>query len=762
MPLFSVRRLPWVRRFAAAGLAIAFCAAPADAADQGGSGEQIYRRQCAACHGASGEGTQDSYPQPLVGKHSLEQLADYIARSMPEDAPGTCVGDDARKVAAFVYDAFYSPVAQERNRPARIELSRLTVRQYENALADLLGSFRAPAVRDERRGLHGQYFKSKHFGGGRIVDRTDPAIQFDFGAAGAQPGKIDADGFSIRWQGSVLALESGDYEFIVKTPNAARLWINRSDRPLIDAWVRSGGESERRESIRLLGGRRYALRLDFMKSQEKTASVVLEWKPPHRAAEVIPSRHLSPGSVPEVFVLQTPFPPDDRSVGYERGTSISQAWEQATTEAAVEAAAYVAGRLQELSGVGDAPDRGVRTRAFCREFVERALRRPLTGEQERVYVVRRFEGAADPETAVKRVVLMALKSPRFLYRETGGRPDAYDAASRLSFAIWDSLPDGPLLEAARAGRLATRAQVVSQAERMVGAPAARAKLRDFFFDWLKVREVPDISKDPAKYPAFEPAVASDLRTSLDLFLGDVISSDASDFRQVLLADSVYLNGRLARFYGADLPRDAPFQKVSLDAGRRAGVLTHPYLMATFAYTGSTSPIHRGVFLARNVLGRSLRPPPVAVAPLAADLHPGLTTRQRVALQTRPETCQSCHAMINPLGFALEHFDAVGRMRSEDMGRPVDASGSYLDRRGQLAKFAGARDLAVFLAGSDEVHEAFVEYLFHNMVRQPIRAYGAHALADLTRTFAEHEFSVGRLAVAIAALAAMPPQSAAGQ
>ncbi len=163
---------------------------------------------------------------------------------------------------------------------------------------------------------------------------------------------------------------------------------------------------------------------------------------------------------------------------------------------------------------------------------------------------------------------------------------------------------------------------------------ARAKLRDFFFQWLKVDQPPDLAKDAKLYPGFDAAVASDLRASLDLFLEDVAWGESSDFRQLLLDHSAYMNGRLAKVYGADLPADAPFKKVALEK-ERAGVITHPYLLSTFAYTSSSSPIHRGVFLARSVLGKTLRPPPEAVAPLPADLHAGMTTRQRVAMQTNP-------------------------------------------------------------------------------------------------------------------------------
>jgi hypothetical protein len=487
------------------------------------------------------------------------------------------------------------------------------------------------------------------------------------------------------------------------------------------------------------------------------ASVALQWKLPHRVDEVIPARHLMPTIFPESFVLSTPFPPDDRSVGYERGTTISKAWEQATTDAAIEVAGYVASHLRELSGVSDdASDRGTRLRDFCRKFAERAFRRPLGDEERAVYVDRQFEEARDPATAVKRVVLLVLKSPRFLYQGLGAQ-DAYEVASRLSFGLWDSLPDQALLDAAKAGQLANVDQVSRQAERMASDLRTRAKLREFFFQWLKVDQVPDVAKDRTLFPEFNEAIAADLRSSLDLFIEDAVWGKSSDFRELLTADSVHLNGRLARFYGASLPPDAPFQKVPLDAKDRAGVLTHPYLLATFAYTATSSPIHRGVFIARSVLGLSLRPPPEAFTPLPPDLHPQLNTRERIALQTSPQACRSCHNMINPLGFTLENYDAVGRFRALEKGRPVDATGSYQTRSGDVANFAGVRELAQFLAGSQETHDAFVEQLFHQLVKQPIRAFGSHAAADLRQSFVAHDYSIRDLVVRIVATAALAPR-----
>ena len=202
----------------------AFCLAslpsPA-AADR--TGEEIYKQDCLSCHGKQGEGSKD-YGHPLVGDRSVDQLAKFIAKTMPEDDPGTCVGEDAEKVAAYIYDAFYSKTAQARNKPPRIELSRLTVRQYRNAVADLIGSFRAPGQWDDPSGLHGEYFKTQRFRqarSDRIIDRVDPTVQFDFGVnLPGRPEDRSATSSPIRWEGSVLAPETGDYEFIVRTEHA--------------------------------------------------------------------------------------------------------------------------------------------------------------------------------------------------------------------------------------------------------------------------------------------------------------------------------------------------------------------------------------------------------------------------------------------------------------------------------------------------------------------------------------------------------------
>jgi cytochrome c553 len=773
---------PLLNHIARSGWLLAFALSMAAAtAEEPKSGEQIYKSLCIRCHGASGQGDPVENPKPLAGDKSIEELARLIDKTMPDGEPEKCDAAESQRVAEYIYGAFYSPAAQARNQPPRVELSRLTVRQYQNALADLVGSFREPARWGSERGLKGDYSKSGRRGGGgrrrgsdgAAFSRVDPQVKFDFGESSPDPEKIPPEQFGIRWEGSLLAPETGEYEFIVRTEQSARLYVNDLRQPLIDALIKSGNDTEYRGAIRLLGGRVYPLRLEFSKSKQgvddsKTkkpmlgkASISLEWKLPHLPPEVIPARCLSPERTSEIYVVGAPFPPDDRSVGYERGTSISKAWDQATTDGTIETTGYVLSRLSELAGVNDdAPDRAAWLREFCRKFAERAFRRPLSDELRRVYVDQHFEAAENPEAAVKHALLLVLKSPRFLYRELGGSGgDGYDVASRLSFAMWDSVPDDELLRAAAEGKLATKEEVLAQAERMVGDLRTRAKVRQFFQQWLRIEQVPDLAKAPDRYPEFTEEVAADLRTSLDLFLEEVIWGGRSDFRDLLLAEAVPMNGRLSGLYGGDLAADSPFTSVPLKEGDRAGLLSHPYLLAAFAYTENSSPIHRGVFISRSLLGRSLRPPPEAVTPLAPELHAELTTRERVELQTKSEACMSCHGMINPLGFTLEHYDAIGRHRSLENGKPIDARGSYLTRSGETVRFGGIRELAKFLAESDEAHSAFVEQLFHHLVKQPVRAYGPRTLAELKQAFGKNEYSIRQLVAQIAARAAVGPEAA---
>jgi len=322
--------------------------------------------------------------------------------------------------------------------------------------------------------------------------------------------------------------------------------------------------------------------------------------------------------------------------------------------------------------------------------------------------------------------------------------------------------------------------VASQARRMLGDPRARAKLQAFLQHWLQMDRVEPVAKDATLFPGFTPEVIADLRTSLNLFLKEAAWNGPADQRTLLLADYIFLNHRLARFYGVApsmVSPDAPhspgaasdgagwaggagqeftddFVKVKLDPGERSGVLTHPYLLAAFAYQKQSSPIHRGVFLTRNIVGRALKPPPIAQTFDDASFAPNLSMREKVVQLTRAQACQGCHSVINPLGFSLEHYDAVGRFRTRENDRPIDAVSEYVTDDGQKIRLAGARDVAVFAADSEPAQNAFIEQLFHQVAKQPMLAYGADVMDRLRHSFVASQHNLPQLLADIATVSAL--------
>jgi len=766
MPPSNVAAMTMTRHVHAIVCLVAICFALGPhgliAAEQTPDGRAIFRQHCAKCHGKNGEGVKGKYDDALHGDWSIEKLTRVIEKTMPEDDPDKINGPAVEAVARYINDAFYSREARARNHPARVELARLTNRQYVNTVADLLRHFAEDeASPSAERGLRGNYRSRLGRGDGnrKNFDRVDRRVDFNFDAGSAEAEQLGTgtNEINVTWRGSVLAPETGDYEFIVNTPNGARLWVNDEETQIIDAWVASGKLDEHKATIRLLGGRAYPLRLEFFKAaKDKTASIVLRWKPPHGAVEPIPARSLSTARTTPTFVVTTPFPPDDSSVGYERGVAVSKAWDEATTQAAIETANHVVRHLDRFSrSKASDTNRTARVQAFCEEFVTVAFRRPLTAAQKREYVANHFKKNVKPDDAVKRVVLLTLKSPRFLYPGfDAAKPDDFEVASRLSFGLWDSLPDRELIKQAAQGVLRRPEQTSRQAARMLDDPRARAKIHHFLQHWLQMNHVEDFSKDTTLYPGFTPEIVSDLRTSLNLFLDDVVWSKSSDYRRLLLEDDLFVNNRLAQFYGVSTNADDDFVKVSLDPKQRSGVVTHPYLLAAFSYQKTSSPIHRGVFLTRNIVGRALKPPPVAVAFNEAEFAPNLTMREKISELTRPTACQTCHSVINPLGFSLEHYDAVGRFRTQEGDRAIDAAGEYTTDEGEKVRLTGARDVAEFAVNSEHAQNAFIEQLFHQVVKQPVRAYGPDAQDRLRQSFAKSGFNIQRLLVDIATLSAL--------
>ncbi len=747
---------------------------PAPWADERDDGRAIYQQLCQACHGDRGQGSA-AHDEPLRGELSLEALATYIADSMPEEDPDLCIGDDARQVAQYIFHAFYSHSTDHASGSPALDFSRLTVRQFRESVADVLGNFAAPPERTGQSGLQAHYFAARHWTGDRkLAEQIDPTIDFaegvpHFDATGeyAQlPKKEKPDenkmneGFSVYWSGALIAPYTGQYTIMVRSRNGFQLRLNGADAPLIDRKVRSDDIEEHTASIFLLGGRAYPLRIEFFSYPDPPARIQLLWIPPHGAMEVIPSSLLMPEIVAETPAIATSFPPDDASAGYERGTTISREWDEAVTAAALEVADWVGDRLWRLAGTADtAGDRTERIQAFCEQFVAYAFAHPLDDRQRQFFVRQHFELDLPLRDQVQRVVLLALKSPWFLYPELAPREPAYAMARRLALVSWDSIPDRRLSELAQHGSLTDAAVIRGEIQRMLHDPRGRAKMQTFFESWLKFSKAADVTRDPDRYPQFDARWLLDLRRSLEVQLDHLIWEKDADFRQLLLADDLYVNDDLAQYYG--VPRIVEghmrgrygFYSLGVGEQQRAGVLTHPYLMTALSYYRDSSPIHRGVFVARSLLGRPLRPPMENFEPLTEEFDPSLTNRQRVEYQTSDAACLSCHRVINPLGFALEHYDAVGRFRTSDRGHVIDATAEYETPDGKTVTIRGARDLAEFIATDETAQRHFIRQLFRHYTGQPVEAYGPNQLTVLHEKFVDNNYNILWLASEIIALAA---------
>lgn len=751
-------------------------------------GKAIYREQCALCHGGNGEGVKGKYPERLEGDLSVSALAELIEGTMPDEDPERCVAEDADAVAQYIFGEFYSAEARARMQ-ATIELTHRTNFQIKNSIADLAGRFSGRAWFSENqkeRGFKGRYFSSRHFDSTKSIgERVDSTIQFDFGNGSPLAPQVEMEEFGIQWFATLRVEETGLYDFIVDSPNGFRLFINDSKVPVIDAWVSSGSDSQD-ASIYLLAGHSYLVKLDMFKFQEDSASISLRWRPPFGKVELIPSENLRPNWAPNVLVTNTVLPPDDSSVGYARGTSVSKAWLEAVSESALETANVMLADPEKYMGVKkQTTDREKKFKEFCQKFATFAFCRPLNEEQIEIYVNSQFEDSDSPEAAAKKSILLVLQSPLFLYPELSNQPvDSYSVAARMSLTLWDSLPDQELWSAASGGNLAQHYAVGGQARRMLKDPRTRAKIRSFFHHWLEMN-AEDLTKDEERYPEFNKAIAADLRTSLELFLDDVVWGEGSDYRRLYSSGEIYTSSLMANYYGIKVPGYAPanlpptdgvqtalstesaktfngFLKVEAGSETRFGILTHPYLMTGLSYHRTTSPIHRGVFVARRLIGRSLKQPPENFEPLEEDFDPEMTTRERVAHQTKDKSCQTCHSFINPLGFSLEGLDAVGRFRTSENGKTIDTTSVYTTEAEVKYELAGPRELASYLVDSDKARKNFVRHLFQHLVKHPPGAYGKDTLDLLDRSFVQSQYNIQKLIVTIVEITSLHGTEAASK
>ena len=339
-------------------------------------------------------------------------------------------------------------------------------------------------------------------------------------------------------------------------------------------------------------------------------------------------------------------------------------------------------------------------------FANRAFRRPAPDRfVERLMLI--YSQAVDQgiqhREAIGHGITAVLISPRFLSRveqadlEAPGSylVDDYDMASRLSFFLWSSPPDQELLDLAAKGELNNPAMLAEQTKRMLRDPKSQALADHFFGQWLGLGQLETHRPDAATFAEFDDSLRSAMREEVRHYLSDLIREDRS-LMSMVRSDYTFVNGRLAEHYGRSGIEGSDFRKVTWTDGRRGGLLTSAALLMLASDPERTNIPRRGNFLASTILGDGPPPPPPDVPELEStgEEDAELTLRERLALHRSRAECQSCHDRIDPFGFALENYDAIGRWRDEELGQPIDAT-SQLSNGKELS---GPADLRAYVAG----------------------------------------------------------------
>lgn len=325
-------------------------------------------------------------------------------------------------------------------------------------------------------------------------------------------------------------------------------------------------------------------------------------------------------------------------------------------------------------------------RAILERLATRAYRRPATAEDVtrlmRFVEIAKLDGER-VEVGLRLALQAVLVSPHFLFRVELDRNaegashfvDDFELASRLSYFLWSTMPDDALFEAAKSGYLSSPGGLEEQVRRMVKDPRSKALTENFAGQWLQLRNLKTSAPDKALFPDFDEPLRAAMKRETELFFETVVKEDRSilDF---LDSDFTFVNDRLARHYGMPPAGSDDFRRVALDGGRRGGLLTQASVLTVTSNPTRTSPVKRGKWVLEQFLGAPPPPPPPEVPDLKEDKGAELTgsLRQRMEQHRANPNCATCHAKMDPLGFGLENFNAIGAWREKDGEFPIDPSG----------------------------------------------------------------------------------------
>ncbi len=361
----------------------------------------------------------------------------------------------------------------------------------------------------------------------------------------------------------------------------------------------------------------------------------------------------------------------------------------------------------------------------------RAFRRPLTAD-DRANLNTLFSATLSTEGfegAVELTLQAMLQSPQFLYRDEQALApvpmprvtlSGHELASRLSYFLWATMPDDELLEAAANGVLDTPEGLRAQAQRLLAHPRAMDGLTRFFSLWLALDAVEATEKNVAVYPEYSPALARAWRTSLELYVRDVLETRGT--LAGLLTSSVLFSNDTMTMYGPAAPSPA-FVRSELGTGQRAGLLTQPGFLAYKAMPDGSSPVRRGIFVLEKLMCEPPPPPPAGANITPPNPSTSATTRERFSQHSTDPGCTGCHQFIDPVGFTFEHYDGLGRWRDTENGHPIDSSGGVRVSQDEtlIGDVASVIELSQKLAQSRRVHDCVTKEFYRYALGRPLNA-----------------------------------------
>lgn len=423
--------------------------------------------------------------------------------------------------------------------------------------------------------------------------------------------------------------------------------------------------------------------------------------------------------------------PDDEKIGPFHSNAIAPITTlqvQQHMEVANALALAAAPNMAKISPCDLTKDTGTATTCatqFVTDFGRRAYRRPLTADEVQQYLklYNLGKAGAGVPNGFRLVIQTMLQSPFFLYNRdvgTSGTPvkgvvavSPYELASRMSYFLWNTMPDEPLFTAAAAGSLATDAALTSQVTRMLADPKAATTIASFHSQWLDVEDVGEQLKDTAQFAGFNKQLTDAMSQELSLFSNYVVLKGDGLLKTLLTSTTAFPQGGLFSVYGVTQPAGfAAGTPVTLDATRRAGILTQAAFLTKWSHSDQTSPVHRGKLVRLNLLCGFIDSPPPAVDTTPPPPTPTSSTRERFTQHEADPVCGSCHVLMDPIGLAFEHFDSIGAYRDVDGVGKVDATGKIVGGGADLdGAFNGAVELANKLANSSQVRDCVANQWF---------------------------------------------------